>query len=57
MKIASNVKNLPSYPLKKYVVARPFDGDLWFYGTWDETDKEKAKEVALAVDGVVLVDD
>lgn len=30
------VRNKPDYPLRKYVVARAVDGDLWFWGTWDK---------------------
>ncbi len=55
MSVQTDVKNLPDYPLRKYVVARPFDGVLWFWGTWD--DKDKAREVAREMNGVVVTND
>lgn len=46
------VNNLPTYPLRKYIVARKVDNSLWFYGTWDS--KDEAERVAREIDGVVI---
>ena len=56
--LIANVNNLPSYPLRRYVVARYDDHTqtLWFYGSYDEYEKanQAAKEIG---NGVVLEDD
>lgn len=50
------IQNKPEYDLSKYIVARPVDGLLWFWGTWD--DLNEAMKVAKIVCGVVVeVDD
>ena len=36
---AIEVNNLPEYELDKYVVARAFEGTLWFYGTYATIDR------------------
>lgn len=36
---------------EKFVVARVSDGELWYWGRYNE---EKAKEVAKEIEGVVL---
>lgn len=36
---------------EKFVVARISDGELWYWGRYNE---EKAKEVAKEIEGVVL---
>ena len=47
------VNNLPKPELiKKYVVARWADGELWFWGTWD--DNKRANEVAEEIGGIVV---
>ena len=47
------VKNLSSYAINyKYIVASDIDGDLWFYGAWN--DKSRAYEVAKNIRGVVV---
>lgn len=38
----------------KYIVARPFDTDLWYYGRYE--DYLKAGEVAREIEGVVVED-
>jgi len=54
MKVA--IKNLPNYPLRKWIVARYDSHSLWFYGTWD--DKDEAKRVAAELDnGLVIEND
>ena len=47
------VKNLSSYAINyKYIVASDVDGDLWFYGAWN--DESRAYEVARNIRGVVV---
>ena len=47
------VKNLSSYAINyKYIVASDVDGDLWFYGAWN--DESRAYEVARNICGVVV---
>lgn len=45
------VKNLP-ITYCPFIVARAVDGDLWFWGSWD--DEERAHMVAREVDGIVV---
>ena len=45
------VKNLPTTH-KAFVVARVVDGDLWYWGSWD--DEERAHMVAIEIDGIVV---
>ena len=55
--LIANVKNLPTYPLRKYVVARYDENtqSLWFYGSYDEDEYEKANRAAEEIgNGVVL---
>ena len=49
------IQNKPEYNLSKYIVAKVYDGKLWFWGTWD--DLEKAMNVAKIEGGVVLETD
>lgn len=51
----AQVKNLPAQlEFEKYVVARAFETELWYYGTYP--DEQKAKAVAEEIgNGVVLV--
>lgn len=54
--LSQTVKNLPNYELKKYIVARKDEnGDLWFWGTWD--DRNEANRVAIEIDGEVVVNE
>ncbi len=47
------VNNVAKYAeSKRYIVARSLDGELWFWGAWD--DEEKAKQAAAEIDGVVV---
>lgn len=47
------VNNLPAYAEgKRYIVARNLDGELWFWGAWD--DEAKARQAAVEIDGVVV---
>lgn len=53
MTLSANVNNLPSYAARyKYVVARSVDGELWFWGAYDE--RENADEAAESIEGIVL---
>ncbi len=40
---------------RPYVVARVSEGQLWYWGRWDDYDK--ALEVAKEIEGVVLIDE
>ena len=47
------IKNLSNYATQyKYIVASSVDGDLWFYGAWN--DEDRAYGVARDIDGVVI---
>lgn len=47
------VNNTPEYASAyKYAVARCCDGEMWFWGAWN--DINKANQVAHNIDGVVL---
>ena len=47
------IKNLSDYAIKyNYIVASAVDGDLWFYGAWN--DEDRAYEVAREIGGVVV---
>lgn len=48
------VNNLPSYDLDRYTVFRLDDGDLWFYGTYENEDR--AKEVAHELGNALVVE-
>lgn len=46
------INNLPAYANEyKYIVARRVDGELWFWGAWN--DRNKANEVAIKIGGEV----
>ena len=48
-----NVKNLSSYAYTcKYIVARECDGDLWYWGAWN--DYETAYRASCEVRGIVI---
>lgn len=49
--LRANVKNLPQN-ISRYVVARMVDGELWFWGSFE--DIEKANHTAKEIGGVVL---
>ncbi len=47
------INNLPNYANDyRYIVARRVDGELWFYGAWNDADK--ANEVALEIGGETI---
>lgn len=47
------INNLPTYANEyKYIVAYRVDGELWFWGAWN--DCNKANEVALEIGGEVV---
>ena len=50
VKMIVKVNNAPNYT-ERYVVARIFEGELWYWGSW--ANKDEADEAALNVDGVV----
>lgn len=45
------VHNMPEEH-EQYIVARIFEGELWFWGSWK--DKEDAESAARKIDGVVV---
>lgn len=48
------VQNVASYAKDyKYIVAMSVDGELWFWGAWN--DRDKANEVALELGNGVVV--
>lgn len=54
----AEIKNLPAYPLKHWIVARYDENTkaLWFYGSWDE--KPEADRVAAELgNGMVVEND
>ena len=57
MKLTVEVKNVPDYVEEHrqgYIVARYFDGALWFYAFWQ--DKEKAEACADELEGSILIE-
>lgn len=48
------VKNLPSYDLDHYTVFRLSDGNLWFYGTYENF--TRADEVARELGNALVVE-
>ena len=47
------IKNLPNYANEyKYIVARRINGELWFWGAWNN--RNKANEVAIEIGGEVI---
>lgn len=47
------INNLPRYAAEyDYIVASVVDGDLWFYGAWN--DESRAYEVARSINGTVV---
>lgn len=50
------INNLPTYAADyRYIVCRRVDGELWFYGAWN--DRNKANEVALEIFGEVVTNE
>lgn len=46
------IQNVPEYAKNyKYIVVRRVDGELYFWGAWN--DRNKAKEVAIEIGGEV----
>lgn len=46
------VNNVPRGKKCKYIVARECDGELWYWGRWD--DKEKAAKIAAEIGAIVV---
>ena len=47
------IYNLPrNYTNYAFITAREVDGDLWFYGAWN--DRDSANEQALEIGGIML---
>ena len=50
----NTVKNLPQYANEyQYIVASRIDGDLWFWGAWN--DMKEAINAAEKIDGEVVI--
>ena len=50
----THINNLPAYALNyEYTVARVVNGELWFWGAWD--DESRACEVARELGNGVVV--
>ena len=50
----NTVKNLPEYANEyQYIVASRIDGDLWFWGAWN--DMKEAINAAEKIDGEVVI--
>ena len=49
------INNMPKNTEEKYIVARRVDGDLWFWGAWN--DRNRANEVAMEIGGEVIVNE
>ena len=48
------INNLPEYAKEKaFIVARICDGELWFWGAWDN--QEKANEVAYGLENGICL--
>ena len=46
------VNNVPRFNTTKYIVAGISDGELWYWGRWD--DKEKAEKIAAEIGAIVV---
>lgn len=48
------INNLPTYANDyDYLVVRRVDGELWFWGAWD--DRNEANRVAIEIGGEVVI--
>ena len=52
MKATVKINNMPKDP-KKYVVARVVDGELWYYGSFDEEDENRSKLARKEINGII----
>ena len=51
--INTKINNMPEYAAtKKYIVVRRVNGELWFWGAWN--DRDAANEAALEIGGITL---
>lgn len=51
MTCTAEVNNIPE-DAERYIVARVFEGELWYWGSWDN--KNKAHDVAEEIGGVMV---
>jgi len=49
------INNLPKTH-KKFVVAMNVDGELWFWGSWDDPDRAREVAAELPMDCVVTAE-
>ena len=52
MKTVVKINNMPKEP-KKLVIARVVDGELWYYGSFDPEDTNRAKLAKDEVDVII----
>ena len=57
-KVRADVKinNLPNYELKKFIVVRVVDNELWFYGTYNLEDLDRAEKALEELDNALLIE-
>ena len=57
IKIMMTIQNVPEYAKNyKYIVARRVDGELYFWGAWN--DKDKANNISHELgDGIVIINE
>lgn len=46
------IKNVPADP-EKYIVARFVSGDLWYWGSFAEDEKNRAERARDEIDGLI----
>ena len=52
----TNINNLPEYAREyRYIVVQEIDGELWFWGAWN--DGRKASMVAMEIGGEVVANE
>ena len=54
IKAKAVIQNKPDYELSKYIVAKAVDGQLWFWGTWN--DLNEALKVARSFENGCVVE-
>lgn len=53
MILSVKIKNMPAKP-RKLVIARIFRGELWYYATFDEEDRDRAEACREEIDGILV---
>lgn len=55
IRVDVKINNLPDYDLKKFIVVRFVNHELWFYGTYDLEDLDRAEEALRILDNALLI--